>query len=204
VREKVCVHVWQATLSAESRSCLHPAEKFCLHLAEKMPPPTAKVERGGRGGCEPGGGKGGGGAAEGEEGCCCANAIAIAHVRAHRARENSSRLGRVALTGGPVCEGEERACGGDAGTRALSLSHTRAHVGRRHSVPVPGPRPRLPSPWRPGSGAAGQCRDLKHSESTHTGTVWPRPRARGAGRHAVKQSSCDSDRLLKIHLRLLA
>ena len=31
------------------------------------------------------------------------SAIAIAHMRAHRARENSTRLGRVALTGGPVC-----------------------------------------------------------------------------------------------------
>jgi hypothetical protein len=37
-----------------------------------------------------------------EEGeCCCASAIAIAHMRAHWARENSTRLGRVALTGGP-------------------------------------------------------------------------------------------------------
>ena len=41
-----------------------------------------------------------GGAAEEEGGgCCCASAIAIAHMRAHRARENSTRLGRVALTG---------------------------------------------------------------------------------------------------------
>ena len=48
--------------------------------------------------------EGEGGAAEGEGGrCCCASAIAIAHMRAHRARENSTRLGRVALTGGPVC-----------------------------------------------------------------------------------------------------
>ena len=42
-----------------------------------------------------------GSAAGGEEGgCCCASAIAIAHMRAHRAREpeNSTRLGRVALT----------------------------------------------------------------------------------------------------------
>ena len=45
-----------------------------------------------------------GSAAGGEEGgCCCASAIAIAHMRTHRARENSTRLGRVALTGGPVC-----------------------------------------------------------------------------------------------------
>ena len=37
-------------------------------------------------------------------GRCRASAIAIAHMRAHRAREkNSTRLGRVALTGGPVC-----------------------------------------------------------------------------------------------------
>jgi hypothetical protein len=38
-----------------------------------------------------------GSAAGGEEGgCCCASAIAIAHtgMRAHRARENSTRLGR--------------------------------------------------------------------------------------------------------------
>ena len=43
------------------------------------------------------------GGAAGEEGggCCCDSAIA--HMRAHRARENSTRLGRVALTGGPVC-----------------------------------------------------------------------------------------------------
>jgi len=45
----------------------------------------------------------GGGAAEGEGGCRCASAIAITHMRARRARENSTRLGRVALTGGPVC-----------------------------------------------------------------------------------------------------
>ena len=39
-----------------------------------------------------------GSAAGGEGGgCCCASAIAIAHMRAHRARENSTRLGRVAL-----------------------------------------------------------------------------------------------------------
>ena len=47
--------------------------------------------------------EGGGGAAEGEGGCRCASAIAITHMRARRARENSTRLGRVALTGGPVC-----------------------------------------------------------------------------------------------------
>ena len=43
------------------------------------------------------------GGAAGEEGggCCCDSAIA--HMRAHRARENSTRLGRVALTVGPVC-----------------------------------------------------------------------------------------------------
>ena len=36
-------------------------------------------------------------------GRCRASAIAITHMRAHRAREkNSTRLGRVALTGGPV------------------------------------------------------------------------------------------------------
>ena len=36
-----------------------------------------------------------GSAAGGEGGgCCCASAIAIAHMRAHRARENSTRLGR--------------------------------------------------------------------------------------------------------------
>ena len=41
---------------------------------------------------------------EGEGGGCChASAIAVTHIRAHRARENSTRLGRVALTGGPVC-----------------------------------------------------------------------------------------------------
>ena len=45
-----------------------------------------------------------GSAAWGDEGgWCCASVIAIAHMRAHRARENSTRLGRVALTGGPVC-----------------------------------------------------------------------------------------------------
>ena len=44
-----------------------------------------------------------GSAAGGEGGCCCASAIAIAHMRTHRARENSTKLGRVALTGGPVC-----------------------------------------------------------------------------------------------------
>ena len=45
-----------------------------------------------------------GGAAGGEGGgCCCASAIAIAHMRAHRARGHSTRLGGVALTGGPVC-----------------------------------------------------------------------------------------------------
>jgi hypothetical protein len=45
-----------------------------------------------------------GSAAGGEEGGCCASAIAIAHMRAHRARENSTRLGRVALrAGGPGC-----------------------------------------------------------------------------------------------------
>jgi len=49
-------------------------------------------------------------AAEGEGGCCCASAIAIAHMRAHRARENSTRLGRVALTGGPVCVWGRGAC----------------------------------------------------------------------------------------------
>ena len=43
------------------------------------------------------------GAAEGEGGCCCASAIAIAHMQAHRARGHSTRLGGVALTGGPVC-----------------------------------------------------------------------------------------------------
>ena len=36
-------------------------------------------------------------------GCGHAGAIAITHMRAHRARENSTRLGRVALTGGPAC-----------------------------------------------------------------------------------------------------
>ena len=36
---------------------------------------------------------------------------AIAHMRAHRApRENSTGLGRVALTGGPVCVWERGAC----------------------------------------------------------------------------------------------
>ena len=54
--------------------------------------------------------------------------------RAHSARENSTRLGRVALTGGPVCLwGKEHAYGGDAGTRALSLSHTYGHAGRGNS-----------------------------------------------------------------------
>ena len=43
-----------------------------------------------------------GSAAGGEEGgCCCASAIAIAHMRAHRARENSTRLGRVHLSSAP-------------------------------------------------------------------------------------------------------
>ena len=36
-------------------------------------------------------------------GCGHTKAIAIAHIRAHRARENSTGLGRVALAGGPVC-----------------------------------------------------------------------------------------------------
>ena len=45
-----------------------------------------------------------GSAAGGEGGGCRrASAIAIAHMRAQRARESSTRLGRVALTGGPVC-----------------------------------------------------------------------------------------------------
>ena len=50
-----------------------------------------------------GGGRGGAAGGEGG-GRCCTSAIAITHMRAHRAREkNSTRLGRVALTGGPVC-----------------------------------------------------------------------------------------------------
>ena len=57
--------------------------------AGAVPPLTAPPQRGG-------------GAAEGEGGCRCASAIAITHMRARRARENSTRLGRVALTGGPV------------------------------------------------------------------------------------------------------
>ena len=41
---------------------------------------------------------------EGErEGGAGGGVVAIAHMRGHRARENSTRLGRVALTGGPVC-----------------------------------------------------------------------------------------------------
>ena len=40
-----------------------------------------------------------GSAAGGEGGCCCASAIAIAHVRTHRARENSTRLGLWSLEG---------------------------------------------------------------------------------------------------------
>ena len=54
---------------------------------------TVSQEEGGREGSAAGGEEGG---------CCCASAIAIAHMRAHRARENSIRLGRVALAGGPV------------------------------------------------------------------------------------------------------
>ena len=44
------------------------------------------------------GDKGGVRRREGGGWCCCASAVAIAHMRAHRARDNSTRLGRVALT----------------------------------------------------------------------------------------------------------
>ena len=71
-----------------------------------------------------------GSAAGGEEGgCCCASAIAVAHMRTHRARENSTRL--VDLF---ACEDEEHAYGGDAVTRALSLSHTCGHTGCARTV----------------------------------------------------------------------
>ena len=64
-----------------------------------------------------------GSAAGGEGGgCCCASAIAIAHMRAHRARENSTRLGRVALTGGPVCMRT-------GGMRARERYRYRTHAG---------------------------------------------------------------------------
>ena len=63
------------------------------------------------------------------KGCGHASAIAIAHMRAHRARENSTRLGCVALTGGPVyvCQRGRGACvrggcGHEPRPAALSLS----------------------------------------------------------------------------------
>ena len=70
-------------------------------------------EEGEREGCAAGG-EGGG--------CCCASAIAIAHMRAHRARENSTRLGRVALTG------YKAVCGGKGGSEGHVLRDTTSRV----------------------------------------------------------------------------
>ena len=66
-------------------------------------------------------------------GCGHASAIAIAHMRAHRARENSTRLGRVALTGDFAI-----ASGARAGSCRRSVSayshHRSASVGSRDST----------------------------------------------------------------------
>ena len=76
-------------------------------------------------------------------GCGHASAIAIAHMRAHRARENSTRLGRVALTVDLfACESEEHAYRGNVGRQSL------LQAGTQISPPPTGRRTYLPSVTR--------------------------------------------------------
>jgi len=93
-----------------------------------------------------------------------ASAIAIAHMRAHMARENSTRLGRVALTVDLfACGSEEHAYRGDAGRQSLlqagtqiSPSSLMGSRGRCHPCP-PRCRRRLPSDPRQEAASADRA-----------------------------------------------